>query len=463
MRTVVRHLRCAWLEYQDIRDAIVFMHGATARLGFDNALAALPMGPGGRNTRQAGNLPDTKIRVHSHTSGKATFRALVARPAPGDAAFLASWVSSPAINGGDFSSDPAASEPLDMLVLSGHGMSGMVWGDGSGDHADLEISAAFTDNVAKPRSGRLKCLLIPSCNNLHEMMAGGWISAFDHAKPVYVILGYRVTYSGGATGARVMAKFVQRLKKDPATPLVLAWRAANEPHKQPWAALVAKGAEGMNLRDWVADKLPKLANVTELIYFDADNPGGRPAQMGNEDYQARWVMADGTTIDRTNNGIAHTSRGLSSGAKGKIRIKALKADKHFEAGDFAFLAIYLYRDSKPLDISELLEFDASLLADQPATGKPIVVPERGILRNSSGVEAFKINLAAAGDTTELPFTVKADAAKHFKADGPGGSHGRFVLDFGGPDEAVDETDGEGNRSAFWFSRPEVTAGALLWK
>lgn len=463
MRSVGTHLRCAWLEYQEIQDAIVFMHAATARLGFVNALAALPKGAGGPRTRQATNLPDMKIRVRAHRSGKTTFRALVGEPSAGDAKVLADWVSSPAVDGAEFSSDPASANALDMLALSGHGMSGKVWGDGSGDDAGLEISAGFSDNVGRPRSGRLKCLMIPSCNNLHEMMAGGWISAFDHPQPVYVILGYHETYAGGTTGARVMAKFVKQLAKTPSMALVAAWRAANEPYKQPWAALVAKGAEGMNLEDWVGDKLPKLSAITDLVYFDAANSSGRPAILGNEDHQARWVMADGTVLDSTNNRVAHVDKGLFSGAKGTIRIKALKADQHFKVGDGAFLGIYLYRDSKVMDISDLLEFDASLLTAQPATGKPLVEPERDLLRGGGGVQAFKINVAAAGDTIELPFTVKPDAAKHFKPDGPGGSRGQFVLDFGGPDVSTDEIDQGGDRNAFWFQRPEVTAGALLWK
>lgn len=463
MRSIGKHLRCAWLEYQDIRDAIVFMHGATARLGFVNALAALPKGPGGRQTRQAANLPDMDIRVHSHRSGKSTFRALVAEPTANDAKALASWVSSPAVDGSDFTTDPTSPNALDLLVLSGHGMSGNVWGDRTGDSADLEISAGFSDNVGQPRSGRLKCLMIPSCNNLHEMMAGGWISAFDHAQPVYVILGYRDTYSGGATGARVMAKFVQQLRKSPPTSLVSLWRVANERYRQPWSALVAKGAEGMNLEDWVNDNLPELSHLTELVYFDADNPSGKPAVMGNEDHEARWVMEDGTVLDSTNNRISDVEHGLFAGAKGTIRIKALKPDQSFKVGDFAFLGIYRYRDTKKLDISEVLEFDSSLLTPQASTGKPLVILERGFVRGGGGVEALKINVATAGDTIELPFTVKPGAAKGFDPDGPGGSYGKFVLDFGGPDVANDGVDQFGERDAYWRNRPEVTAGALLWK
>lgn len=463
MRSVGRHLRCAWLEYQDIRDAIVFVHGATARLGFENALAGLPKGRGGAKTRQAANLPDMRIRVRSHKSGKAVFRALVAQPTESDTKPLADWVSSPAIDGADFTSDPNSSNPLDLLVVGGHGMGGKVWSEGSDDAGELELSSAFSDHVGQARSGRLKCLMIPSCNNVHEMMAAGWISAFDHLQPLHLILGYHETYAGGATGARVMAKFLRQLSKSPSIPLVSAWRKANEPHKQPWAALAAKGAEGMNLKDWVSDNLPALSHVTDLVYLDADSPSGRPASMGNKDHLARWVMADGTLLDSTNNRVTDTNKGLFSGAKGVIRIQALKTGTHFKVGEFAFLGIFRYRESKELDISDLLEFDASLLTPQASTGKPLLALEQGLLRGGLGAQALKINIAAAGDTIELPFTVKADTSKHFKADGLGGTHGQFVLDFGGPNVSTDEIDQDGDRIASWLKRPEVTAGALLWQ
>ncbi|MEM6993626.1 MAG: hypothetical protein AAF721_24140 [Myxococcota bacterium] len=459
---MVRHLRCAWLEYQDIRDAIVFMHGATTRLGFENALASLPKGPGGPRTRQAANFPDLDIKVHKHKSGKATFRGFIAQPSPKDD--LSRWVCSPAVEGANLVLHSGATHPIDLLVVSGHGMAGMVWGDGSGDDVYFELSSAFTDHVAAPRAGNLKCLIIPSCNNVHEMMAPGWFSAFNHPKPVYMVLGYRDSYAGGATGARVMAKFVQLLKADRSQPIVDAWRAANVPRKQPWAALVAKGAEGMNVEDWVNDKLPKLTNVKDLVYFDDDNAGGKPAKLKNDKFESRWVMDDGTVIDINNNGLGDPDKGLFSGKKGTIRIKALKSELHFEKDEFCFLGIYLYRSSKKFSITDLLEFDPALLKNHPDTGKPVVSFEKGLMRAEAGnVDALRIVIPKAGDTLELPFTVKADAAKKFKDDGPGGSHGRFLLDFGGPDDSFDEIDEDGDRSAGWFGEPAVTAGALLWK
>jgi hypothetical protein len=106
-RAVGRTLRAAWLEYQDIRDGIVFMHASTTRLGFENALAKLPAGPGGKSTRAAGNMSDMKIKVRTHKqSEKATFAAFIAQPSDSHAAQLQKWINSPAVSGADLVDDP---------------------------------------------------------------------------------------------------------------------------------------------------------------------------------------------------------------------------------------------------------------------------------------------------------------------------------------------------------------------
>ena len=219
----------------------------------------------------------------------------------------------------------------------------------------------------------------------------------------------------------------------------------------------------MNLADWARDALPNLTGVTELVYFDAEHPSGKEAVLRNEDHEARWRMEDGTVIDKSNNRNANVDIGLFSGQEGTIQVKALKPDKHFKVGDTAFLGIYYYRVTKDLDISQVFEFDPSLFTTQASTGKPIVVLEKNIVRGGGGVEALKITIPTAGPSIELPFRVKSDATKHFKKDGPGGSFGQFVLDFGSPDGVNDGPDNLGNRSVSWLERPEVTAGALLWK
>lgn len=462
-RAVGRTLRAAWLEYQDIRDGIVFMHASTTRLGFENALAKLPAGPGGKSTRAAGNMSDMKIKVRTHKQGeKTTFAAFIAQPSESHTAALQAWINSPAVSGADLVADPSAPDPIDWLVISGHGSGGTVWGDGGGAWANIEVAAAYIDGIGKDRSGRLKCLMIPSCNNVSEGMAPMWLSLFDHAKPLHVLLGYQYTYSGGATGARVMARFVDKLVKNRKMPLIEAWQAANEPSRQPWAALAAKGAEKLNLEDWVNDRLPALADVKELIHFGEEHPGGKPAKLVDDRYEVRWIMADGTVIDMFNNGLAHPTKGLFQGKSGKIRIKALKPELKFGKGKVAYILIHLYRPTKPFEIPKLLTFDKALTDPHPDTGTPVLVGEKGRsgrVEDQQHIDAFRIEFPADTDTIELGFTINADATKNFKDDGPGGTHGRFLLEFGPPD-GWDISDG------FFYifdGSFDATAGALLRK
>lgn len=432
MRTVARHLRMAWLEYQDTRDGAVFAHASVVRLGFENAFSLLPRGAS-RSIREATNLTGTQIRVRMFKGKTTTFRGLIGQPGSADQAVLEKWVSSPAVEGDSLVSDAAASNPIDLLVVSGHGSGGDVWGDGTGDWAEINLAEAFSANVAAKRSGRLKCVIVASCNNLHEDLAPAWLPMFNHDDPIYLLLGYEQSYTGGAIGAHVMARFVDAIVKNRKAPLIDAWKKANEAVRspQPWAALVAKGAEAMNVEDWTAGTLPVLTNVHELIHFNGAHASGRRARLVDDKFDVSWVMADGTVIDMTNNSPGNTKVGLFAGKSAKIRIVAKKASLAFRKGQEVYLLVYLYRSSKAFDITDLLEIDPSLLAPHPGTGKPVVNPERGrTLREEAGnVDALRLAIPVDTDMVELDVTVKASATKKFKDDGPGGTHGRFLLHF----------------------------------
>jgi hypothetical protein len=467
MRTVLRHLRTAWLEYQDTRDGAVFAHASAARLGFENAFMLLPKGAS-RTTRKASNLVDTKIRVRTFQSGKSSFDGIIGQPGPSDQATLEKWVSSPAVEGDMLVSDPAASHPIDWLVVSGHGSAGNVWGDGAGALAEIDLAEAFGANAAEKRSGRLKCVLVPSCNNVHEDLAPAWLPMFNHAEPVYLLLGYDQSYTGGAIGAHVMAKLVDAIVKNRKVPLIEAWQTANEAMRspQPWAALVAKGAEAMNVEDWIAGALPVLSNVTELLHFNADHSSGKTAKLVDEKFDVSWVMADGTVIDMSNNSPNNALVGLFAGKKVSIRIKAKQAALRFTKGQEVYLFVYLYRPTKAFDITDLLEVDASLLAPHPDTGQPVVNPEKGrsFRQEAGNVDAFRLVIPADTNTLELGFTVKPSATTKFKADGPGGTHGRFLLDFVHTFEMFDLDEGRQVVAAhFEGSSYAATAGALLRK
>jgi hypothetical protein len=431
MRAVVRHLNAAWLEYQHHGDGAVFMQAASARLGFKNALATLPRGPRGRSTRRASNLPDLKIRVREHTQGGSTFRGLMAQPGQAHKDALEKWVCSPAVEGDELVDDPNASDPIDWLAVSGHGTAGRVFGTGSGKYADIEMINAFIGGAGKPRSGRLKCIIVPACNNMNEHIAHAWFPAFNHEKPVYLILGYASRYKGHSVGARVMGRFVAKIAKDRTIPIIEAWAEANRASREPWAALVAKGAESMNVADWVAGNLPELSNVSELLYFNDDAPGGITPQMESDVWRLRWVMHDGTELESSNNGIRRTQNGLFAGRPGKIRIKSLHPTADFKQGHQLFLRIYLHRPDKSLDLDKLLEIDSSLLIPHPTNAQPLVIPEKGTSGRPDDVnhvDGFRIAVPADTDTVEIGFQIRQDAIKAFPAEGSG-AHGLFILEF----------------------------------
>lgn len=426
MRTVARHLRMAWLEYLDARDGAVFTHAASARLGFENAFSLLPEGSS-RSCRKASNLVDTEICVRTSKGKKKNFSGLLGLPGMKDRRLLDQWVTSPAVDGDALVANASASHPIDLLVVSGHGSGGDVWGPGAG----MSVPGAFSTHEGEKRSGRLKCMIVATCNNLVEEMAPLWLPMFNHAEPVYLLLGYEKSYTGGALGARIMAQFIDEIAKNRKIRLVDAWRKANEDARlpQPWAALAAEGAEAMSLEDWVAGRLPVLDRVYELVHFNRDHASGRRAKLVDDRFDVSWVMEDGLVIDRTNNLPDNASVGLFDGKSVKIRIAAKQRDLAFHKGQEVYLSIYRYRNDKEFDIRDLLEFDRRLLAPHPATGRPVVNPEKARLRSHDGVDALRLVIPAETSRLELDATVKTSASHQFLKDGPGGTFGRFLLHF----------------------------------
>lgn len=468
MRAVIRHIRFAWLEHQDARDGAVFAHAATSRLGFENALATLPRS-GSATARVVGNLINTKILLKTFGKHrKRPFRGFLAIPGNADEFTLERWSTSPAIDGDKFVTDPSASHPIDLLIVSGHGSSGEIWGDASGQRSQIHLSNAFGRHIDEDRSGQLKCVIVPTCNNLHEAMAASWVSLFHHEKPVYVLLGYEGSYTGGPYGAQVMANFVDELATTPEIPLVEAWMNANESvtEPQPWAALTAKGAEGMSLQSWRDGTLPHLSKTHELLHFSAHHPDGQPAPR-EPDYEVRWVMKNGTVIDEENNHSSNVEVGLFDGQEGKIRIRATKPGATLKRGQKVYLLIYLYRGSREVALDELLTFSDHLLSPHPNTGHPVVAPEDGIaVFGDTITDAFRIIVPSDTDALQLSFKVRPSATNTFKATGPRGTHGRFILDFVYGYEFEQRADGSERfnlRSSEHRNVYAANTGALLRK
>ncbi|MEM6295282.1 MAG: hypothetical protein AAGA54_28680 [Myxococcota bacterium] len=430
----------AWVEYQDSGDGVVFTHACTSRLRFKNAFAALPRTSSSSRNRVASNAADSKFTVHTFSDhGKARRSGLLAVPHIRDNAVFERWVSNPGIADGKLVSDPGAPTQVDLLVLSGHGGGGDVWGDVSGSKARISPPHAFQINEDDTRSGRLVCLITPACTNLNLGLAPLWLSAFKHPQPLHVVLGYEDRYSGGAFGARALAKFADTIARNRKMPIIEAWRRANESIRpaQPWAAIAALAGEGLNLHDWVRGDLPPLSNVETLLHFSGDHPGGQEAPLTDPNYEVRWVMHDAarTVISMDNNVPGNEEVGLFEGKPGTIRIRAKRREKDLEQGQEIYLHIYQYRRSKLFDITDLLTFDADLLRPHPATGVPVVrlekdriTPRERQKRKVPMFDTVRIVVPEPTDRLELRFNVNPSATKTLKPTGPAGTHGRYVLD-----------------------------------
>lgn len=463
----------AWLEYEETGDGAAFTHYCTSRLRMRNAFASLPRAKGSSLVRAAGNVPDTEFKVCTFQDhGKKPLSGLIGLPAPADNAVFERWVTSPAISGGSLVTDPAAPEQVDLLVLSGHGSGGDIWGKATGAEARASAPHAFMRYESEQRSGRLKCLVSASCNNLHINAAPLWLSAFKHPQPVHVILGYEERYSGGSFGARALAEFGQLLAKSPKLPLVEAWRRANESIRpaQPWAALTAVAGETLNLHDWRRNSLPPLSNEESLLHFNADHPEGTDVELFDKNYEVRWVMdnAAQTVIDMENNYPGNSDVGLFVGRPAKIRIQSKLESKNFKQGQELYLLVHKYRDTIDVDISKIFEFDEMYLNPHPFTGEPIVALEAGRKQRPRGHEAvvtdaIRIVVPSDTDRLELGFTIRATVADENKTDGPAGSYGRFLLELIHR-PAIVETNGRHPVLALANGRSyAATAGALLYK
>ncbi len=466
-------LTMAWLEYEETGDGAAFTHYCTSRLRIRNAFASLPRAGNSALGRAAANAPSTEFKVCTFQDhGKKPLRGLLGVPAPADNDLFERWVTSPAISGGSLVADPTAGKQVDLLVLSGHGSGGDIWGTATGAEARVSPTHAFIRYENEPRSGRMKCLIAASCNNLNLDAAALWLSAFNHPQPVHVILGYEDRYSGGSFGARALAKFGQLLAENSKTPLVEAWRRANESIRpiQPWAALTPVAGETLNLYDWRRNVFPPLSNEKALLHFNADHPEGQDVQLFDKNYELRWVMDDAgeTVIDMENNYPGNSSVGLFVGKRAKIRIRAKLESKNFKKGQELYLLVHKYRDTIEVDISKIFEFDEMYLTPHPYTGKPIVTLEKGRKQRPKNYEGHitdAIRLVVPSDTStlELGFTIKSSVPDEFDADGPAGSYGRFLLDLFHRYTIVDEygrrpvSPDPGGRSY------AATAGVLLRK
>lgn len=436
-----RTVRFAWFEYQHPGDGIMFDRGMR-RLGAKNILTGLPLKAGSRSQREQAGQPELDIRVLSFGGVQGT----LGRPSDAEADFLGQWLFNPGLSAGKLTT-AATPTQANIIVFSGHGAVGDVWGDNhpNGDNNTIELAEQVKKNAPLARSGRMKYLFIPSCFNVAEFNNENWLPAFSMAKPLHGVFGYEDSYTGGPVGAEVMRRFTTSLGAKLDTPIVELWGAANEAvsRKQPWAALCHPSALSNTYRELRDDLLTDLPPSPTATMVSRTHPGGKTIGTVTLVFSTSWVSG-GTLIDETNNQASNSSVGLFAGQPGALRIRAHDPSQPFKKGDVVRVLVYHYRDSKPdMKIDKLLTFDASLLRNDPAVGGPIVKlltdanPVKGAANGN--IDGVEIRIAADTRQLDLPFTVNANSTSHYPADGPSNTHGRFPLAIFPPNVDTNQT------------------------
>jgi len=423
-RLVGRHMRFAWLEYEDPRDAIHFDRTfSSAALGWRNLLLDLPAA--GAAKRKDPAHPDLDIRWLSDP-GAPSVRGLVARPTGAHSDFLGQWLLNPGIvrkSASDarltFGTD--ATDQADLVAISGHGASGAVFGEAmpgaqpgvKGNRFDA--AALMAKNVKMEVSGRLKYVMVASCMNASIFAAPKWLPVLKKDKPLRGILGFSETYVGDAIGAAVMRRFGDLLRSDVLMTVLDAWRQANESLDQAWGAVLRQEARKDNLIRWVRGHLDELSPNGKVFHFDPSTfPTGVEVTGKPQDFSA--IVDDSTFF----------SGGLLPGRRGHLVLFGT-GDHRFRAGTKATVLFFYFRPGKPeMDLRTLLRFDPLLAKDGTPLLRELIDanPRKG--PPNGHADGIEVTFTEELQRIELPFTVVPTAPDHYKPDPDGrGNHGYF--------------------------------------
>ncbi|MDX2059181.1 MAG: hypothetical protein SFV24_15340 [Gemmatimonadales bacterium] len=415
-RIVTRHLRYAWLEYEDHRDGVFFDRTMSGTLGWRNLFLDLPPSAGNKRIDRAHT--DLDIRWLADPV-QPTVQGLVARPRTADADFLGQWLINPGVkriadSEGELTFGADATDHADLVAISGHGAGGRVFGKALPGGAEIDLKALMTKHAATPTSGQLKYLVIASCFNASNYMAKSWLPILTKAKPLRGILGYSDHYLGDAAGADVTRRFGALLQKNPTMPIYDAWRQANEATNQPWGAILRVEARKDNLIRWVRGHLDELSADGDVVHVDATT------------FPTGVAVTDKPVPFRSDFGDEAFYDGLVAGRPGTFKLFAAKGHT-FKAGTTTRLVFFYYRPAKTeMDLDRLLSFDPMTLPDGSPGIRKLVDANVKKKHKTGRVDGLEITVAADTETIALPFRVLPDAIKHFPADPNGaGTHGLF--------------------------------------
>jgi len=288
--------------------------------------------------------------------------------------FLSEWIFSPGLQvrsktEAALTLDPdQATHSANLVVVSGHGSGGDVWG------GDIEFGLSLTeplkwqDPIPGHRSLHPDYILIPACMNVTRQLAEDWAPALRREHPVRGIFGYAAGYPGAEAGAAIMRRFVQHLKKNGGeAPLLEAWAAAHEgPFEERWAALIHQGARGDTLKAWRTGTLAPLGRDGEIRWLDHRRyPDGMLLDQTAVHYYVLFGMGRAEkwqAIFDLNNRTS--DYGLFPGEEGELRVRA-ESPGRLDPGALFSVRFYFWRPQKDgMDLERLLEFDRDWIAAQ---------------------------------------------------------------------------------------------------
>jgi len=367
--------------------------------------------------------------------------------------FLSKWVFSPGVKKvsgrrqwkkGELTLKNDFTDYADLVVASGHGSNGAIWGGGR------SIDLRWSSRLSRAHTDRLKYIIIATCHMLAEHNARTWLPAMRRKNPVRGVLGYRYVYRT-ALGKRVFKRFADKLQEKGGTKTILeAWKEAHtkdsEPARVSWAALLHVTAAKDTMKDWLTTikkgqrKGKGLTPVDEekgeiRWYCDENYPDGKVPKLPEYHYTAYFCMGrgEGATKITCDNNFRDESPdvGLFPGEKGQLEIaknpspREIKEKKtSFDIGGLITITFYFYReDHEPgMNLDRLLTFDkpgggAVKLKDGAVKlkdGSLRLIRDFNRRDKDQYVDAIEFEFTTSVPKTQLHYTVRDDAHEYFK-------------------------------------------------
>jgi hypothetical protein len=441
---VTRAMRYAWIEYGHSGDGQAF-DAKLKDLGWRNLFLDLPRATDSGGARRVdashptfpirfkGNalmglpndikdhsddvpVPEPLYTAFRSANGPEAFAQEMTKQAE----FLARFVINPGVRKvsateGHLTDGTDATDHADLVAISGHGSSGVIWGGNYSSGTKLGDEVAASGELR--HASRLKYVLIPTCYNLSQYQVEGWFPLLRASVPIHGVLGFSQAYPGGDTGGLVFGTFGEKLKARGMT-IIKAFRDANAAHgiKDRWGAFMHESAFGDTMSDWMAGTLKAPSPSGKIVWLNEDNyPAGVEVKETPPRFLAQHVMEDGRKVEPGNRNQSEI--GLFPGKKGKLELS--RNGDAFKVGDTLKVTFYYFRPNKDgMDLPKLLVFEPHGDADFA------LVKDDNKEDGSAFEDAIQVTVKKAGPLITLPYRVHPLATDTYHRDGDD-AHGMF--------------------------------------